>query len=108
LNINSTNWYLNLEIKQIEDEIKSVVKNFEYEDNVVENLLMAANIHILHPSNPVRAQLIDSQFFRDGYPAYRNAELIIEVSRLINDKYCQMYKHTTNTLMKKIYGYKYI
>lgn len=101
MNINSTNWYLNLKIKEIEEEIKSADKNFEYEDNVIENLLMAANIHILSPTSPVRAQLIDSQFFRDGYPAYRNAELIIEVSRLINDKYCQMYKHTTNISMKK-------
>jgi len=93
LEINSTNWYLNLKLENLEEEIKSVVKNFEYEDNVVEDLIMAANIHIIPLTSEVRGQLIDSKFFSDGYPAYRNAELITEVSRLINDKYCQMYKH---------------
>jgi len=100
LEINSTNWYLNLKLDDVEEEIKSAVKNLEYEDNIVEDLIMAANVHITSVTNPVRAQHIVSKLFRDGYPAYRNAELITDVSRLINDKYCQMYKHTINIPMK--------
>lgn len=100
MEINSTNWYLNLKLEDVEEEIKSVVKNFEYEDNIVEDLIMAANIHITPLTSAVRGQLIDSQFFTDGYPTYRNAELTTEVSRLINDKYCQMYKHKINIPIK--------
>lgn len=101
MNINSTNWYLNLKIEEIEEEIESVVKNFEYEDNIIEDLIMAAKIHILHTTSPVIGQLVDSRFFSDRYPAYRNAELIVEVSRIINDKYCRMYKHKIHIPMKK-------
>lgn len=100
MEINSTNWYLNLKIEDVEEEIKSVVKNFEYEDNIIEDLIMAANLHTTSYPNPVRAQQIESKLFRDEYPAYRNAELITEVSSLINDKYCQMYKHIKNIPMK--------
>jgi len=98
--MNSTSWYLNLKLEDVEEEIKSVVKNFEYEDNIVEDLIMAAKVNIIQFTSPVRGQLIESQFFSDAYPAYRNAEIITEVSRLINDKYCQMYKHTINIPMK--------
>jgi len=100
LEINSTNWYLNLRLEDVEEEIKSVVKNFEYEDNIVEDLIMAANVHVTSLTSSVRGQQVESKFFTDEYPAYRNAELITEVSRLINDKYCQMYKHTINIPMK--------
>ncbi|XP_022181950.1 peroxidase-like isoform X2 [Myzus persicae] len=63
---------------------------------------MANNIHIIYAANPIRGQLVDSRFFNDRYPAYRNAELIVEVSRLINDKYCRIYNTSAIQCAKEL------
>lgn len=97
--INSTNWYTNLKIYDVENEIQ---KSIEQIHNKVfpEDLLSEIN-YSLEFGSPFHGQLIDSQLSKDGLSENRNAEINFEVSSNIKNTYCLKYKHTIIISMKR-------
>lgn len=100
LEINSTNWYQNLRISEINEEIrKSVVEienRYRWED-----ILSDANR--LTIGSPFHGQLIDSQPSKDGHTGSRNAEIVIEATRTLKNKYCLRYNHSIMSMKNKIH-----
>lgn len=99
--INSTNWYLQLNISVINDEIQKVIQRIENRDLSEE----ISNISRLTIRSPAHGQLINSMPSKDGYSESRNAEIIIAVTRSLKNTYClqYLYKHKINISMKIIY-----
>jgi len=87
--INSTNWYLQLDISDVNEEIQKVVDRIENRYRSEDVLL--SNINHLIIGSPVHGQLIDSMPSTDGYSASRNAEIIFEVTRSLKNTYCLKY-----------------
>ncbi|XP_060858578.1 peroxidase-like [Metopolophium dirhodum] len=82
----SDNWYKQLDISQINNEIRKAVeridKRYRSED------IILSNINGFTIGSPVHGQLIDSMPSKDGDLGSRNAEIIFEVSRSLKDTYC--------------------
>lgn len=85
LGINSTNWYQNLKIHEVNEEIQKIVKKIE-KRILPENMLSDMNRLII--GSPFHGQLIDSQPSEEGHSVSRNAEIIIEVTRSLKNTYC--------------------
>jgi len=76
LAINSTNWYLQLDISDINDEIQKIVERIENSWYRSEEIILS-NISRLTIGSPVHGQLIDSMPSKDRHSGSRNAEIII-------------------------------
>lgn len=101
--INSTNWYLQLDISDVNDEIQKAVEIIENRYRSEDILL--SNVSRLISGSPVHGQLIDSMPSKDGHSGSRNAEIILEVTRSLKNTYClkYLYKHKINISIKIIY-----
>ncbi|XP_060859778.1 peroxidase-like isoform X3 [Metopolophium dirhodum] len=84
--INSTNWYLQLDISDVNDEIQKAVDRIENRYRSDEILL--SNVSRLIIGSPVHGQLIDSMPSKDGHSGSRNAEIILEVTQSLKNTYC--------------------
>jgi len=101
--INSTNWYLQLDISDVNDEIQKAVERIENRYRSEEIIL--SNVSRVIIGSPVHGQLIHSMPSKYGHSGSRNAEIILEVTRSLKNTYClkYLYKHKINILMKIIY-----
>jgi len=85
LEINSTNWYLNLRIPEVNEEIQNVVDGLE-KRYLSEDVL--SDISHLTIGSPNHGQLIDSQPSKDGLSGSRNAEIILGVTQNLKNTHC--------------------
>lgn len=101
--INSTNWYLQLDISDVNDEIQKAVERIENRYRSEEIIL--SNVSGVIIGSPVHGQLINSMPSKDGHSGSKNAEIILEVTRSLKNTYClkYLYKHKINISMKIIY-----
>jgi len=88
LEINSTNWYLNLKIFDVNEEIENVVKELEKKYRSEDVL---SDISSLILGSQIHGQLIDSQPSKHGLPESRKAEIILGVTRNLKNTYCIKY-----------------
>ncbi|XP_029341799.1 peroxidase-like [Acyrthosiphon pisum] len=84
--INSTNWYLQLDISDVNDEIQKAVERIENRYRSEDIIL--SNVSRLTIGSTVHGQLIDSMPSKDGHSESRNAEIILEVTRSLKNTYC--------------------
>jgi len=86
---NSTNWYLQLDISDVNDEIQKAIETIENRYRSEEIIL--SNISHLTLGSPVHGQLLNSMPSKDGHSESRNAEIILEVTRSLKNTYCLKY-----------------
>lgn len=86
LKINSTNWYLNIRIPAVNEEVVDVMdeldKRYRSED-------LLSEISRLTVGSPNHGQMIDSQPTKVGISGSRNAEIIVDVTRNLKNVYCK-------------------
>ncbi|XP_029348713.1 peroxidase-like [Acyrthosiphon pisum] len=86
LEINSTNWYKNLRIPEVNEEIVDVIdeheKYYRSED-------VLSEISRFSAGSPNHGQLIDSQATKVSVSSSRNAEVIFDVTRNLKNTYCK-------------------
>jgi len=86
LEINSTNWYLNIRIPAVNEEVVNVIdelnKRYHSEDIISE-------ISRLTVGSPNHGQMINSQPTKVGISGSRNAEIIVDVTRNLKNIYCK-------------------
>ena len=89
LGINSTNWYLKLNNSEINEETQNVVERIENRYRLEDIIL--SNISRLEIGSLAHGQLINSMPSKDGHSGSRIAEIIIEVTKSLKNKYCLRY-----------------
>ncbi|XP_060858011.1 peroxidase-like [Metopolophium dirhodum] len=86
LEINSTNWYQNIRIPAVNEQIVDVIdehdKTYRSED-------VLSDISRFVAGSPNHGQLIDSQATKVGISSSRNAEVIVDVTRNLKNIYCK-------------------
>jgi len=86
LEINSTNWYRNIRIPAVNEEIVDVLdehdKKYHSED-------VLSDISRFAPGSSNHGQLIDSQATKVGRSSSRNADVIVDVTRNLMNTYCK-------------------
>lgn len=85
MEINSTNWYSNLRIFDVNEEIQNAVNGLEKKYDL-ENILLDVSGWTL--GSPNHGQLIDSQPSNDSFSESRRAEIILGVTRNLKNTYC--------------------
>ncbi|XP_029341375.1 peroxidase-like [Acyrthosiphon pisum] len=83
------NWYLELDISDVNQEIQKVVEIIENRYRSEDIIL--SNISRLIIGSPVYGQMIDSMPSKEGHSGSRNAEIIYEVTRSLKNTYCLSY-----------------
>ena len=83
------NWYLELDISDVNQEIQKVVEIIENRYRSEDIIL--SNISRLIIGSPVYGQMIDSMPSKEGHSGSRNAEIIYEVTRSLKNTYCLRY-----------------
>lgn len=81
-------WYRNLKIYEVEEEIQKNIERIQQIRLAEDTLIPEINDHLKIESSPIRGQLIDSLPSKDGNSGYRNAELLIAVTRSIKNTHC--------------------
>jgi len=87
--INSENWYLQLNISEVNEEIKKVTKRIQSRYRLEDEIL--SYFSPLKLGSPVHGQLIDSMPSDEGRSGSRTAEIIIDVTRSLKNTYCLKY-----------------
>ncbi|XP_025192716.1 uncharacterized protein LOC112592779, partial [Melanaphis sacchari] len=82
------NWYRNLKIYEIEEEIQKNIERMNFNRFNEDFIITQISDHLKIGSSPFRGQLIDSQPSKEGNLKYRNAELLVAISRSIKSAYC--------------------
>jgi len=86
LEINSTNWYKNIRIPAVNEEIVDVI---EEHDRRYRSEDLLSEITRFADGSTNHGQLIDSQATNVGISSSRNAEVIVDVTRNLKNTYCK-------------------
>ncbi|XP_022171594.1 peroxidase-like [Myzus persicae] len=86
--INSKNWYLKLNVSEVNEEIQKVTERIENRYRLED---IISNISHIEIRSPAHGQLIDSMPSKDGNSASRFAEIIVDVTRSLKNTYCLKY-----------------
>lgn len=87
--INSENWYLKLNISEVNEEIQKVIKRIQNRHRFEDEIL--SYFSPLKLGSPVHGQLIDSMPSDEGRSGSRIAEILIDVTRSLKNTYCLKY-----------------
>jgi len=87
--INSTNWYLKLNISDVNEEIQKVIERTQNRYRLEDKIL--SYISPLKLGSPIHGQLIDSMPSDEGRSGSRIAEIITDVARSLKNTYCLKY-----------------
>ncbi|KAF0757790.1 peroxidase-like [Aphis craccivora] len=91
---NYEDWYMNLTIGVIEEEIRKNMDRIQYNRFTEDYVVSQISDHLKIGSSPFRGQLLDSSLSKEANLEYRNAELLVAVSRSIMSSYCPTYQYT--------------